>query len=562
MSCCGERLEKIEIRKTVKESGEIVSNKKLFLLLILISIALISSSCTKEKASNSEKADSSGYVISEQVDKNCLTCHAGGEEGPERISDVRKTPEGWLNTVQRMERIHGVQLTDEQRDQIIKDLSVAQGITPEEAEPVQYWMANKPSYSEANTGSEAVNNSCISCHAGGRFESQRRTEQEWKNLKDFHLVMYPSIYLNNRHLDWPKEAEEALKYLSKEYPYDEKAWESWKGTKYDVSGKWKVVGYQATKGFYIGESELKEDGKQLVENKTVQFLNSNQKLSQTGKVDMFGGFMLRTQYTDEIGEKLRGTYNALENGKVIKGDWSKVADLGISAEETYYKVQTDKPEIILINGKELKRGSTAEVQVYGMNLSKLAAKDITLADGMVLKDVKAESDDKAILTIEVSNQKKIGKSQLKIKKGISREKLTVYQSIDYIKVDPPYGVARMGDVAAMQKVSTQYSAYAYSNGPDGKPDTKDDLKLMPLQATWSILPYPEDANADYLKFVGSMNENGLFTPLGEGVNPERAYTQENAGAATIHAKATIDGKTFEATSHHISTVPDYVNNIH
>lgn len=538
-------------------------NKKLYLFLILISAALIFAACgTKEKASKTEKSDSDGYVISEQVDQSCLTCHAGGEDGPERISDVRKSPEGWLNTVQRMERIHGLQLTDEQREQIIKDLSVAQGITPEEAEPVQYWMANKPSYAEPSTESEAVNNSCINCHAGGRFESQRRTEQEWANLKDFHLVMYPSIYLNNRHMDWPKEAEEALKYLSKEYPYDKKAWESWKGTKYDVTGKWKVVGFQGTKGFYIGDSELKEDNKQLVETKSVQFLNSDQKLSQTGKVDMFGGFMLRTQYTDGDGDKQRGTYNALENGKVIKGDWSKVTDLGISAEETYYKVQTEKPEIIFINGKELKKGSTSEVQAYGMNLSKLTVKDITLADGLIVKDVKAESDDMAMLTIEVSDGAKIGPSQLKIKKGVSREKLTVYEAIDYVKVDPPYGVARMGDVAAMQKVSIQYTAYGYSNGPDGKPDTKDDVLLMPLQAAWSIKPYPEDANADYLRFIGSIDETGLFTPLGEGVNPEREYTQENAGAATVHATVTIDGKNFEATSHHISTVPDYVNNIH
>ncbi|WP_318503292.1 hypothetical protein [Bacillus sp. T3] len=181
---------------------------------------------------------------------------------------------------------------------------------------------------------------------------------------------------------------------------------------------------------------------------------------------------------------------------------------------------------------------------------------------MVVKSVKPESAEKVLLTIEVSDNVKLGQADLKLKSGVVHDKLTVYQNVDYIKVDPPYGVARMGDVATMQKVSTQYTAYAYSNGPDGKKDTKDDLKLMPVKATWTVLPYPENESADYLKFIGSISENGLFTPLGEGVNAEREYTQENAGAATIHAKATIDGAIFEATSHHISTVPDYVNNIH
>lgn len=538
-----------------------MKKKKYLLFLFLVMAVLFISACSNEQASKTEKA-SSDYVISEQVDKSCLSCHGGNGEKAERISDVRKTPEGWLNTVQRMERIHGVQLTDEQREQIIKDLSAEQGLTPEEAESVQYWMASKPSYSEPSTENEAVNNSCITCHASGRFEAQRRTEQEWTNLKDFHLVMYPSIYLNNRHLDWPKEAEEALKYLGQEYSFDEKTWEKWKGTKYNVSGKWKVVGYQATKGFYIGESELKQDGAKLAETKSVQFINSDEKLSQTGSVDMFGGFMLRTQYTNDKGTKQRGTYNALKNGTIIEGDWSEAADMGISATETYYKVQSKRPEIILVEGKEMKKGTTAELQVYGMNLSKLTANDITLPEGMVVMSVKAESAEKAILTIETSDQANLGSADLKIKNGVVHEELRVYQSVDYIKVNPPYGVARMGDVAAMQKVSTQYTAYAYSNGPDGKKDTKDDLILMPVKATWTLLPYPENESADYLKFIGSISENGLFTPIGEGINPEREFTQENAGAATIHAKVTIDGANFEATSHHISTVPDYVNNIH
>ncbi|WP_318503294.1 hypothetical protein [Bacillus sp. T3] len=143
-------------------------------------------------------------------------------------------------------------------------------------------------------------------------------------------------------------------------------------------GKWKVVGYQATKGFYIGESEMKQDGAKLTETKSVQFLNSDEKLSQTGSVDMFGGFMLRTQYTNDKGTKQRGTYNALKNGTIIEGDWSEVTNLGISAEETYYKVQSKRPEIILVAGKEVKKGTTAELQIYGMNLSKLTTNDITL----------------------------------------------------------------------------------------------------------------------------------------------------------------------------------------
>lgn len=540
---------------------------KITLYFLLLIIAIFSTACTNKKGespsnTNVQTITTTDDVISEMVDQSCIACHAVNEGKLERISDVRKSPEGWLATVQRMERIHGVQLTDEQREQIIKDLSREQGLAPEEAEPVQYWMANKPSYSEPFSESEAVNNSCINCHAGGRFEAQRRTEQEWKNLIDFHLVMFPSTYLNNRHMDWPKEAEQAIAYLARQYKYEQKDWEKWKGNEYDVSGKWKVVGFQATKGFYLGESEFKKDGDKFVETKTIQFLNSNIKMEQTASVNMYGGFMLRSQYTDEKGEKQRGTYNVLKDGNLIKGDWSQAKDLGISAEETYYKVQTDSPEIILMEGKEVKIGKTTEIQVYGMNLTKATKESFTTPDKVVVKNFVAESDEKATLTIEVGEKVKPGQYDIQISNGVIHEKLTVYQNVDYIKIDPPYGLARVGGSGPMEKMSTQITAYAYSNGKDGKKGTEDDLKLMAVKAEWTLLGYPDKKNKKDIKFIGSIDENGLFTPQAEGINHEREFMQENIGAVTVHAKAKIDGKTFEAETHQISSVPDYVNTIH
>lgn len=540
-----------------------MKNRKFLILTLFSIIAIFLAACTSEEVENEEKKPpTKEYVISEQVDQSCITCHAVNGKKLERISDVRKTPEGWLGTVQRMERIHGVKLTDDERKQIVKDLSKVQGLSPEEAEPVQYWMANLPSYSEPNYASEAVNNSCINCHAGGRFEAQRRTEEEWKNLKDFHLVMFPSIYLNHRHMDWPKEAEEAIAALVSQYKYESEEWENWKGKEYNPSGKWKVVGFQATKGFYLGESEFVKEDDNFKETKEIQFLGSKNKMTQTGPVEMYGGFMLRTQFKDDQGSKQRGTYNVLNNGAQIKGNWSQVNDLGISATETYFKVQTEVPEIIFMENKEVKIGSTAEIKVYGMNLTKVTPETLTVPEGAIVKSFVAESDDQAVLTVEVSEKLLPGHYEIKIENGTVHDSLTVYQAVDYLKIDPPYGVARVGDRGPMQKVSTQFTAYAYSNGKDGKKDTEDDLKLMPVKAQWTLKGYPDEENTDEIKFIGSIDENGLFTPLAEGMNEERDFTQENVGAVTVHIKAEVDGKTYEATSHHISTVPDYVNNIH
>ena len=52
--------------------------------------------------------------------------------------------------------------------------------------------------------------------------------------------------------------------------------------------------------------------------------------------------------------------------------------------------------------------------------------------------------------------------------------VTVYDQIDGIKVLPHAGMARVGG-AVFPKQLQQFEAVAFHNGPDGKPDTKDDL---------------------------------------------------------------------------------------
>lgn len=509
----------------------------------------------KDKQTATNVDSKSTVHVSKQVEKSCMSCHAVDENGKlARIEYVRKSPEGWAQTIARMERIHGVKLTDEEREQIIKDLSRERGLAPKEAEKVQYWMANKPSYAEANPKNENVVNGCISCHAAGRFVAQRRTAEEWKNLKDFHLVMFPSIYLNNRHLDWPVVADAALEYLAKEYPLDSQEWNDWKGKQYDVEGKWKVVGFQGTKGFYIGESEFKKKDNGYSENKNIRFLKDQSSKSVQGDVRMYSGFMLRSHYSE--GErKLNGTYNVLENGNVIKGDWSQKNDLGITGEETYYKVQTEKPEIIHMEPRALKKGTTNQVTLYGMNLNKLKAEDLKLPNGVTAAKLTVNSDEQAQLELKVEAGAETGTFAVAGQQAIIHGGIVVYDNIDNLKISPSYAVARMGGAGPMDKVSTQFVAYAYSNGKDGKPDTEDDLMIGPVDAEWSM----EGANDEDLKYMGTLDKNGLYTPREEGVNKERKYTQENVGTATVTAKTTVDGKVLSAQAHLVSTVPDYNN---
>lgn len=527
-----------------------------------IGVALIVSACAENPSTETNEKATSAVHVSQQVEKSCMGCHAVDQGGKlERIESVRKSPEGWSQTIARMERTHGLTITDEEREQLITDLSRERGLAPEEAEKVQYWLANKPSYAEPDPKNESVAQSCINCHAAGRFEAQRRTEEEWKNLKDFHLVSYPSIYLNHRHMDWPQEADKAIEYLAKNYGVESKVWDQWKGNEYDVSGKWKVVGFQGTKGFYLGESEFTKADDRYSEKKSVKFLTGQETKQLNGDMKIYTGYMLRSHYKQND-HKINGFYNVTSEN-LIKGDWSYKEDLGISGEETYYKVQTENPEIIHSEPRAWRKGSVNKVTFYGMNLNKLEEKDLNLPKGVELTKLTAVSDEQ--LTAEVKVDKKAESHMFVINGGQAavHGKFTVYDQADYLKIEPSYGVSRMGGAGPMDKMSIQYVAYAYSHGKDGKKETEDDLKLGPVPAEWSLLPYPEGAEGrDDRPYIGKIAADGLYTPSVEGVNEEREFVQENVGSATVVAKAKVDGKELTVKSHHITTVPDYVNNIH
>ena len=94
----------------------------------------------------------------------------------------------------------------------------------------------------------------------------------------------------------------------------------------------------------------------------------------------------------------------------------------------------------------------------------------------------------------------------------------VYDHVSYIKVMPDASFARLGGTI-VPKQYAQFEAVAFANGPDGKPGTDDDLELGPVTANWSLEEFFSGPNDDDVKFVGKINDAGLFTPSGEGRIP-------------------------------------------
>ena len=81
--------------------------------------------------------DPAGYAIeNETVIDRCSRCHVVDDDGRmSRISYLRKTPEGWQTSVRRMVSLHGARLSTEDAREIVRYLSNAEGLAPEEALP-------------------------------------------------------------------------------------------------------------------------------------------------------------------------------------------------------------------------------------------------------------------------------------------------------------------------------------------------------------------------------------------------------------------------------------------
>src|SRR5262249_22816665 len=72
------------------------------------------------------------------VQGRCAMCHAPQPgDKLEAIESVRKTPEGWEMTLDRMIRAHGLRLQPEEGGKLVKYLSDHYGLAPAEVAPYQ-----------------------------------------------------------------------------------------------------------------------------------------------------------------------------------------------------------------------------------------------------------------------------------------------------------------------------------------------------------------------------------------------------------------------------------------
>jgi quinohemoprotein amine dehydrogenase len=518
-----------------------------------------------------------------------------------RISWERTTPEGWQEAIKRMVRLNGLTLTPEEARAIVKSLSTDHGLAPEEAKPVMYFVEHR--IKDEEFPNDTVREACAACHPIARARSWYRSKEDWDLLVNMHRGYFTVSESSFRGrggagaaaattarggrgaaaaataapVDTRPASDQAVEYLAKDFALDTPAWAAWRARMRapKISGRWLITGEQAGRGKVVGEMVIEPGASEdeFTTNVKLTYLRDGRTVTRSGKSVVFTGYSWRGRSTTKnavdaspqtaggVPAELRETMWIAPDQNEMEGRWFWGA-----YEEFGYDVTLKRAsDGVTVTGTDLtmiKTGSTAQkVKIYGDNFPKLTPADIDFGTGVTVKRVVDQTPQVATVEVDVDAKAIIGKRDVAVRRTVAANAIAVYDKIDYIKVSPDTSIARLGGIH-FPKGYQQFEAIAYNRGPDGKPNTPDDVELGRVDAEWSLEEFYAVYGDDDKEFVGKMSPTGFFTPSEEGPNPKRKFSRNNYGdvwaVATYKGALDKEGKPLTARSYLVVAIPLYV----
>jgi len=525
-------------------------------------------------------------VTDEVTRKACGSCHRPDEKNQlSRISFQRNTPEGWQNTIQRMAALNGLNIDPATARQVVKYLANNHGLAPEEAKPAA-WDVERRWIDFKYTANADAESACNKCHSLGRVISQRRTRGEWELLIAMHRGWYPLVdnqafrrmgpvprgrSADGRPPDTRHPVEKAIDHLAETFPLKTSDWAAWSANMRParLDGTWALSGWELGKGAIYGQVTIAADPAspdEFTTTATYRVARTGETITRTGRAIVYTGFQWRGRSTTAAEN------SALREVMMIDRDWRRMEgrwfnggydELGLDVKLDRVSAET---RILGTDRTALRKGAAGqELKIYGSNLpTMLRANDIDLGPGLTVARIVTVTPEVATIAVDVGADAAIGMRDLFVA-GASRQRaLAVFDRVDTIKVKPDWAMARVGGVA-FPKALAQFEAWGYSNGPDGRAETADDIELGLVDAQWSMEEFAATYDDDDIKFVGELDaKTGRFTPNIDGPNPVRAGSRNNIGDVWVVARYAADAAgdkpavTHRARAHLLVTVPLYM----
>lgn len=469
----------------------------------------------------------------------CAACHQPEGEGSySRISHQRKTPEGWLMTIVRMQEAHDVQLTDDERRTLVKYLADKQGMAPSETAEYRYALERRLNWQETMMADPELGEMCVRCHSGARPAMQGRTEQEWRHLVNFHLGHWPALEYQalSRDRDWLNIAlNETVPHLAKRFPLESEAWFQWleqRPAAGDLAGRWVFGGHYTGKGELAGTMIATHVEGDNFEVTMEGRYADGEPFTGSGTALLYNGHEWRANIEVD-GVTLRQVFSVVDNkmqGRMFERDHD---ERGLD----FRAVAEAEPALMAVQPGYVKVGEEQELTLFGNGLKG----DPQLGAGIEIVDVLDSSAERMRVKVRIATDAAVGIREVAVGEA-NGATLAVYRQISEVRVVPDYAVARIGgNGGATEKVEGRFDAEAWGVSEDGK--TLYRIGFVP--ATWSVEPFNEEAaKLEDVKFAGAMDRNtGVFVPGDAGPNPARPMMANNVGNLKVVATVTEDDQT-------------------
>ncbi|HNV75195.1 MAG TPA: quinohemoprotein amine dehydrogenase subunit alpha [Gemmatimonadaceae bacterium] len=523
------------------------------------------------------QADTGGFVISDPlVVSKCQKCHARDSTGHMgRLSYLRKTPEGWEASVRRMASLADVKLQPTDARAIVKYLANKQGLAPAEVRGARFEMERR-FMDFRYTGDAVTERTCRACHSVGRVMLQRRTKTEWELLIATHRGYYPNSDFqafrrsgpSSDSAPAPHPMDQAIGHLSKAFPLQTPEWTAWSATMRPapMEGSWLLSGYEVGRGALFGRLTVRKvpgTDDEFTSRAVYRFASGGDPVVREGKSVVYTGHQWRGRSAapgTSADSSWREVMSVEPGWQEMSGRWFRGGydEFGIDISAQRISGGTVVAGVV---PKALKRGARdVELTVFGANLPRsVSTGAIDFGPGITATRVVRSSPDEIVVRVNVDSAARVGNRDLVVGGASLKEAVVAYDKVDRIRVAPNSNMARVGGVR-FPKQFAQFEALGISYGPDGKPDTADDISVGTVPVTWSLEEYGVTFKDDDVRWVGSLDQRGVFTPAVDGPNPDRAGSRNNIGDVYVVAtyQPPAGARPIKARSLLIVTVPLYM----
>lgn len=513
-------------------------------------------------------------VASDLVVERCAACHTRDSTGRmSRISYLRKTPEGWQMSIRRMVVLNDVQLEPADAREIVRYLATRHGLAPEELEPGRFEVERR-SIDYTYSPDRDTERTCRACHSMGRVITERRTKDEWGLLVAMHRGYYPDVDFQAFRRGGPPPdtgdarhpMDKAIEHLARAFPLDTREWAAWSATMRPprLAGTWALSGHEPGRGPVYGRMVIAANPAapdEFTTEATYVYAADGRRVTRRGRALVYTGYQWRGRSTEGSNDEteLREVMAVARDWNEISGRWFTGGYDELGLDVTARRLDGGA-RVSGVYPPSLRTGAQGqEVRVYGGNLPSGPVTSFDFGPGIRVAGVASARPDLVTLRVNVATDAAVGSRDLFVAGRHLEKALVVYDTVHRVKIAPEAGMARVGGTTFPRQLQ-QFEALGYHDGPDAKPNTKDDLSLGPVPVTWSLEEYSVTYDDDDIRFVGAIDARGRFTPALDGPNPDRSGNRNNVGDVWVVAtfQQPGDDRPLRARAQLIVTVPLYM----